>query len=389
MSDKENETGRERSGDEAEFEEAIEGEVEVIPDDDARSSSNRLPLILSILALLLVGAGLLLGYRYWSQMEQALLRLDAGLQQANQEQAVLARQLQQAEEEAARQQQVITEQKQSLSEQHQRLLAAKAESKRAGEQLYRSLSEIQTRLGGKETRWRVAEAEYLLRVANHRLKLMTDPATALEALKSADDRLSATGDPGWAPVRERIAREITELKALPAVDQAGISAELAALAEQVERLPLLNEGVSLVAEAPASGDETLSVAQDGFDPQQVIEDLWQGFKSMMVIRHHDKPVSAMLPPEQRYFLTENLRLKLEAAKAALMLRKQPLYSDNLQSAASWVESYFDSQDPAVAGFRQQLSDLSAREVAPGVPDISGSLRALEERRREMAREDVR
>ncbi len=383
MSEQENETGRDDVGEEAQFEEAIEGEV--VSEDETRQGASRLPLILAAVALLAVAAGLFLGYRYWSQMEQQLAQLDSALQQANQQTADLAGQLQQARREAEQQQASIAEQEQALKAQHEQILTAKMESKRSGEELYRSLAEIQTRLGGKEAQWRVAEAEYLLRVANHRLTLMADPATAGQALKAADERLGATGDPGWAQVRELIAREITQINALPKVDRAGISAELGALADQVSQLPLQNEGVSLLAEK-ALEEEPLLAAEEGFDLQQVVDDLWQGFKSMMVVRHHDKPVSAMLPPEQRYFLMQNLRLKLEAAKAALMGRNQPLYADNLKSAADWVGSYFKAGDPGVSGFQEQLEALARQDVAPPLPDISASLRALQARRQHLHQE---
>jgi len=386
MSEKENETGRDRTGDDALFEDAIEGEVEVISEGPNRPGWQRLALILAAVALLLVAGGLMFGYRYWSQMEQTLSRLDASLRQANQEQAELAERLQQAQQEAQRQQQAIADQEKSLGEQQQRLLAAKQESQRTGEQLYHSLAEIQTRLGGKETQWRVAEAEYLLRVANHRLTLMGDPATAREALKAADERLSATGDPGWVEVRDLIAREITQLNALPKVDLDGISAELDALVQQIDRLPLLNEGVPLVAEASSPAAEATVAAADGFDIAQVLDDFWEGVKSMLVIRHHDKPVSAMLPPEQRYFLVQNLRLKLEAAKAALMGRNPSLYEDNLKAAAAWTGTYFETADAAVTGFRRQLEGLAKRDVAPALPDISDSLRALQARRQRLSQE---
>ena len=385
MSDKENETGRDDAGEEAEFEDAIEGEV--VAEDEAAKGSSRLPLVLAVVALLAVCAGLFLGYRYWTQMEQQLAQLDASLQQANQQTLDLAEKLQQAQRDAEQQQASIAEQEQALKAQHEQILTAKMESKRSGEELYRSLAEIQTRLGGKETQWRVAEAEYLLRVANHRLTLMADSETAAQALKAADERLGNTGDPGWAPVRELIAREITQINALPKVDQAGISAELGALAEQVSQLPLLNEGISMrVKEKAASDEAPLQAEEDGFDLQQVIDDLWQGFTSMVEVRHHDKPVTAMLPPEQRYFLIQNLQLKLEAAKAALMGRNQALYGDNLTSAAEWVATYFKLDDPAVSGFHQQIEALAQRDVAPVLPDISASLRALQERRQRLSQE---
>jgi uroporphyrin-III C-methyltransferase len=225
-----------------------------------------------------------------------------------------------------------------------------------------------------------------MRVANHRLNLMTDPVTALEALKSADERLNASGDPGWSGVRESLAQEMTRLTAVPRVDTAGISAEISALAGQVDSLPLREEGVTLMP-STAEGSESPVVADSqGFNLEQLFDDLWQGFKSMMIIRHHDRPVSAMLPPEQRYFLVQNLRLKLEAANAALMARNQSFYVDGLKGAAEWVDHYFQTSDPSVSGFLAQLNELTAKDIAPELPDISGSLRALQARREALHQE---
>ncbi len=368
----------------ADFEDAIEGEVEVIEDGDKGSTTQRLPMILAASALVIVAAGLIFGYRYWSEMKHTLSDLNTALQQANSEQTALSQKLQQAQKEAEAQREKIEQQGEALAAQHQSLLEAKTAAKLADEQLYRSLGEIQTRLGGKESQWRVAEAEYLLRVANHRLGLMTDPATALEALKSADDRLGATGDPGWTSVRDLIAKEITQLTALPRVDVAGISSQLMALSSQIDALPLKDEGVSMVAPAERSNEIAALNEGETFNLERALEDFWQGFKSMMVIRHHDRPVSAMLPPEQRYFLLQNLRLKLEAAKAALMGRNQSLYGENLAAAAEWSAAYFDTEDPAVVGFREQLEDLAKREIAPALPDISASLMALQARRQRVS-----
>ena len=94
MSERENETGRERTGDETQFDDAIEGEVEIISDHATRGGGSRLSLVVAVVALVMVAAGLLFGYRYWSQMQQTLEHLDAALQRAHQEQAALSERLQ-------------------------------------------------------------------------------------------------------------------------------------------------------------------------------------------------------------------------------------------------------------------------------------------------------
>jgi uroporphyrin-3 C-methyltransferase len=389
MSETNNESGNSQTETEAEFTEAIEGEVERIEETGEKSSFSRLPMVIAIVALLAVTVGLVLGYRYWIDMKQTLVSLNSVLEQANQEQSQFEQQLQQTQQHFDQQQQAINAQKAALKEQAELIRQSREASKQQGDQLYQSLAEVQTRMGGKEGQWRVAEAEYLMRFANHRLNLMSDPNTALEALKSADERLAATGDPGWSGVREMIAAEITSLTALPKVDHAGISAELSALSARVDRLPLVDSGVvqAPVTPQPANSQD---VAQKGeLQLEKLLDDFWQGFKSMLVIRHHDRPVSAMLPPEQRYFLIQNLRLKIENAKAAMVGRNQLLYGDNLSSAIEWIDHYFKASAPEVEGFKSQLEGLAATEIAPALPDISGSLRALQQRRKTLNREGGR
>ncbi|MET0070937.1 MAG: uroporphyrinogen-III C-methyltransferase [Candidatus Thiodiazotropha sp.] len=389
MSETDSESGYRQSESEAEFADAIEGEVERIDETAAKSGLSRLPLIIALVALLAVALGLVLGYRYWLDMKQSLVTLNDALVTANQEQSQFEQQLQQTRQDFAQQQQAIAAQRDALSQQAEKIRQEREASRKQGDQLYRSLAEIQTRMGGKEGQWRVAEAEYLMRVANHRLNLMGDPDTALEALKSADERIAASGDPGWSGVREIIAREVAELTATPKVDRGGISAELTALAERVDGLALEDAGVMLADEATQSEAPKDVAGNEGLQLERLLDDFWQGFKSMMVIRHHDRPVGAMLPPEHRYFLQQNLRLKLENAKSAMMGRNQLLYSDNLTSAIGWIDHYFQVSDADVAGFRSQLEGLAAKEIAPRMPDISGSLRALQERRKQVSREAVR
>jgi uroporphyrin-3 C-methyltransferase len=181
------------------------------------------------------------------------------------------------------------------------------------------------------------------------------------------------------------------LIALPKVDRGGISAELSALAKRVEALPLLDAGL---VHGPVAAQPDIDISSDvadkgAFQLKSVLVEFWQGFKSMMVIRHHDRPVSAMLPPEHRYFLMQNLSLKIENAKAAMMGRNQTLYTDNLNSAVEWIDRYFQASAPEVVGFKSQLEGLAAREIAPEMPDISGSLRALQKRRKSINRENLR
>ncbi|MCU7880482.1 MAG: hypothetical protein KZQ66_00440 [Candidatus Thiodiazotropha sp. (ex Lucinoma aequizonata)] len=94
MSEKEHESGQNKTETETEFNDAIEGEVERIDNSRGRSYSFRLPIAVAVVALLAVAAGLLFGYRYWPDMKQTLATLNNSLVQANQEQTQLGQRLQ-------------------------------------------------------------------------------------------------------------------------------------------------------------------------------------------------------------------------------------------------------------------------------------------------------
>jgi uroporphyrin-3 C-methyltransferase len=287
------------------------------------------------------------------------------------------------------QQQIMAAQEQALVEQREQLAREREQLRQQGAQVNRSLSMLQKRLGGEVSQWQVAEAEYLIRVAHHRLVLMADVDTALAALKSADERLQDTGDPDWNGVREVLAQDMAHLRQVPRVDRDGLSAQLSALIDQVDQLSLADEGTAMEPaskNAAASIDETKTETGGVLKIQQIFQDFWRGFKSLMVVRHHDQPITAMLPPEQRYFLVQNLVLKLEGAKLALLGRNASLYQQTLETSIAWLERHFAPASTQVIAFREQLLALAVVEIAPELPDISASLRALDSRRVKMNRE---
>ncbi|MEN8179793.1 MAG: uroporphyrinogen-III C-methyltransferase, partial [Pseudomonadota bacterium] len=307
-----------------------EGGIDERPGSTRRSS--RLAIILSLMTLLVVAVSLFLGYRHWHGMQQSLLQMNSSLSQASRDQTVMRERLAETHQALQQQQQQIVLQEQALTDQRQLLEQERDSMRQQGVQLNRSLTAMQQRLGGNTKQWQVAEAEYLMRVANHRLTLMHDPLTALDALAAADERLRDTGDPSWSGVRQLLAQEMTGLRAVPKVDKDGMIASLSALAEQVEQLPLREEGVAINAIDTPAAEKSTQESDKGFDLQRIWQDLWDGFKSMMVIRHHQKPIAAMLSPEQGYFLRQNLRLKLEGASIALMGRNAGFYQESLRAS---------------------------------------------------------
>jgi len=220
--------------------------------------------------------------------------------------------------------------------------------------------------------WLLTEAEYLLKLANHRLLLERDVDTAIVALQSADERLREVADPGLLQIRKRIATDITDLRAVEQPDLAGLSFTLSSLAADIPRLPLATPDPETRAQHEAtSQDDKVE------NWRELPAAVWRDIKSLVVIRHHDEPIQPLLAPEQRFFLIQNLQLQLEQARLALLNGQTPVYRERLQQASQWLEEYFDTGQSPTRQTLEQLTKLAEQEIHPELPDISDTHQALE------------
>jgi uroporphyrin-3 C-methyltransferase len=357
---------------------------------------NALSLVLAIVALIAVGAASFFAYQHWLQLKSDLAALDARLREAQSQQQQLGQMLDGASEAVRAQETALGEQRELLTRQQAAMDEARANFQQQEQQLAEenvnlqereaelraAVADVHRRVGRSGTQWMIAEAEYLLRIANDRLILARDTNSARVALGLADQRLRDTKDPGWAGVREQIARDIAKLSAFEAPDSAGISARLAALIEQIPQLK--------IARATIGPERTLP-QRTADEPGQrswetLLEDVWSGFKDSVRIRERDTPVQAMLAPEHQFFLYENLKLHLEAARLGLARGDQALFRDNLTIAANWLGKYFDPESGSATAIGDAIGELLEVDIRPPVPDVSQSLRALQVRQKLM--EDV-
>lgn len=220
--------------------------------------------------------------------------------------------------------------------------------------------------------WALQEIEYLLNVANQRALLAHDVDGAIRALEMADKQIQAMSDYRLHPLRALIAEEVMALEGLADIDTAGIAIKLQTAARHVQTLrvkkgPEVEFDESQVMPSAAKGEA-------GW--KQALDDIWQQMRSLVVIRHDQTGEAAVLVPEQRYFLYQNLRLQLESARLALLNADNDNYQHSLQTAIHWLQQYFtgDQRDALL----NTLKKLQDAQINISIPDISGSLNWLEE-----------
>lgn len=256
-------------------------------------------------------------------------------------------------------------------------LKGKLEEQVASDNRFRSqtteiLKETSEKLRGLDridtSYWRLAEAEFLLKQAHQRLFITHDADTADLLLASADGAIMQQKDPGLLPVRSAIAHDRAALRKVPRIDREGVYLRLEALSSQVGALTQENRFLPAMVEEEMPAEDPLA----GYG-----EMLWQRLLSIVRIRHHDQPVLPLLPPEQEMYLKQNLQLALVQAQLGLLQSQQQTYTGNLERAHAWVSQYCQTSDPMVASWLEEAQALMRLNIAPELPDISGSLRSVQ------------
>jgi len=346
------------------------------PDEDAATPPGRTarpgpgiaPLLLSGLALLLVIGALVGGYFIWHEVTRQAQWQQAVLGQIDSRNQVLEQRLKSFNDRLAAELAAERRERDSLRGKMQDLLSTQSG-------LEQTLELLRSQVGRSQDDWVLGEVGYLLQIANQRLQLQRDPDTALAALAAADQRLLSLGKAAYLPVRREIAAEVAALRGVQMPDISGLSLQLQQLASGVEELRL--QGSQYV---PAHPGEPAQAGED-WRPKSwrdIPAALMRLFREVFVVQPVDKPVGPMLPPDERFFLYANLRLQLEAARAALLEQQPGAYRSSLESVGKWLSDYFDTDQAATRALLDSVQGLAGIDIKPKLPDISGSLQTLRE-----------
>lgn len=248
----------------------------------------------------------------------------------------------------------------------------------ARKELSDSISQVQRQLGKTRGDWLIADAEYLLTVANQRLYLSGDINTTRAALEAADQRLRESGDAGGFKVREQIAKEIAALSNITVIDTVGIYGTIQSLEDRVNGLVLfLPYSGKALAEPTAATEAAKKEPAADKETSGLVDSALEQLEGIVTIRHTEQPIKEILTPQQAEFIREQLRVKLEMVKIALVQQNQALYQVGLADAKKWTEHNF-ATNADTSAFIAELDRLNAVNMHNQYPDISLSLKLLKD-----------
>lgn len=222
--------------------------------------------------------------------------------------------------------------------------------------------------------WRLAEVEYLLRVANNRLLLERDATTAERLLGAADVILEELDDYALFDVRALLAEERLALREVGAANAQTLFLRIEALQDGLGELPARIPEYFGAPDAPRP---------DAAAPPEEPPSAWGAFLGRLSRLYEFRTREGIAPrpllrPDEAVYLEFHLRLAFERAQLGALRNDQFLYRESLAAARGWVDEHLDNESPAVQGLRQEIDALLRFDVEAALPDISRSLARLRE-----------
>lgn len=207
---------------------------------------------------------------------------------------------------------------------------------------------MQERLYQKQD-WILLRARYYLELAQINAYWTDDQQATIALLKQADTLLATLADQRLFAVRQALAKEMTELQALPKPDITGLLSQLDAAQHAVATLAIKQP---LRRSAPNKEVETPSSSW-----REGLKSSLSALEKLVVIRRNKEDLQPLLSPLEQRLLGDSIRLNLQEVQWAILQNNAAVYQLALRQALQGIKRAFDEKAPATQALIKKLQDL--------------------------------
>lgn len=218
------------------------------------------------------------------------------------------------------------------------------------------------------------ELDAALRLAQDQTQLTGSVEPLLAALRTAERRLARSGDPRLVPVVRAVARDLERVKTASIPDTAGLLARIDQLLRQVDELPVAND-VGRDRLAPGPRGAPAPAAPDSWWARAWRSVLDEA-QDLLRVSRIERPEASMLSPEQAFFVRENLKLRLQGARLALLARQYEAARADLAAASTSLGTWFDPASRRTQAAATLLQQIQASTKSADLPRVQATLDAL-------------
>lgn len=238
---------------------------------------------------------------------------------------------------------------------------------RVTETLSNNVSQITQKIDGRNNEiavWKIAEARFLTRMADRKLRIDHDYAVVADLLDEADKLILSLNDSRAYKLRMVYAKEITNLRSAVAFDYEGSALRLMSLAGNAQSIRVKQQFEDKLSQ------EELVVSDNISDWQENLLVTLQDFASkFIIVRSKNETDGVLLHPDNQIYVRENLRILLTSASLAVYRGDVQLFEAYRKQALELLDTYFDPLDNRVMVFKTTLTQITLPTIEDKEQDI--------------------
>lgn len=201
--------------------------------------------------------------------------------------------------------------------------------------------------------WLLLKARYYLELAQINEHWSDNFNAAIALLQQADRLLQQLNAPKIFAVRQAIAKEIAELKAIPVIDIAGLLSRLDAAQISVSNLTIQ----STIAESETTAKPETPKTSNPSAWRARFQDSVNLLEKLVVVRRTNEDINPLMSPLLESILRESIRLNLQEAQWAVLNNNDTVYQMALKQAILNLKRTFDEQGHKTNVLIKQLTEL--------------------------------
>ncbi len=283
---------------------------------------SRLPFISTILAIIALLAALYSLYENHQQAHQALNQLEQQKSDENESIETLEQRFKQSNTAMQKQIQEMSKTIQNLAQSSQ-----------------------------NQEDWPLFKARYYLELAQINAYWSTDQQSTIALLQQADSLLAKDSNQQIFSLRQALATEISELKALPNLDIPGLLSQLDAAQKALLNLTLKQPMNKTTL------NETSPVTKNSQSWQDQLKSSMSVLEKLVIIRHHDEDIKPILSPLHQKLVRDSIQFNLQEAQWAIMQNSPKVYQLALTRAIEEIKRSFDNHSDSTKALINQLEAL--------------------------------
>lgn len=227
---------------------------------------------------------------------------------------------------------------------------------------------------GDLNKWYVAEAQYLVKLANDHLQFTHDTTLALTLLQRAEQVLQAIQDPSLLDLRKSLAADLEKVKSIPTIDTSAIYLKLNAIDTQVEQLPFPPRPLSVTAAEKVA----TALPADATWWQKIVIQTKDALREIVIVRNTTDKSLPLVLPEEREFFYLNLHSQLQDAMWAVLHHRAAVYEASINRSQKWIEQYFEQNAVLTKNTIETLRTLQQINIQPVAIDLAATLKLFDD-----------